>query len=347
MKRLYLMLGNGFSIDIVNKLKEVSNDKKIESVDLLNLFSKGDEVPWPKSKEIGFLSRKYCKALWELGARTTMTGEASIKLIENILTCINVINYGKLIQNQEDDVESLDNNNIVQAYNELTSYLRYLMIYYNSLISDEDLKKIDVPVINFIKDNISNYEEYIIITYNYDILLERLFKIHGLDFKIECFEDKDTNIKIFKPHGSISFSFKAQGIQTQTFNISKEQDNFAQSPKDFDIKYDLTSDYPLVVPIIPPAGDSNRVKAGWIKEVREGISKIIEQSTKKDKLIIFGVSYWHVDRLEIDEIITKIDKGTNVIYVNPKPDQCFDSVLSSIFKNYIHFKDSKTLGGIK
>lgn len=346
MKRLYLMLGNGFSIDLINKLKQASKDRKFESVDLLNLFSKGDEVPWPKSKDIGFLSRKYCKALWELGARTTMTSEESIKLIENILTCINVINYGKLIQEQEDDVETLENNNIVEAYNELTSYLRYLMIYYNSLISDEDLKSIEVPLINFIKSNISNYDEYIIITYNYDILLERLLIIHGLDFKIECFEEKDSKIKIFKPHGSISFSFKAQGLLTQTFNISKEQDNFAQSPNDFEIKYDLVNDYPLVVPIIPPAGDSNRVKAGWIKEVREGIANIVSDSTKKDKLVIFGVSYWHVDRLEIDEIITKIDRKTNVIYINPKPDKCFDAVLSSIFKNYIHFKDSKTLGGV-
>ena len=40
-KTLYIILGNGFSINLVKQLGLE------EEIDLQNLFSKGDEVQWP------------------------------------------------------------------------------------------------------------------------------------------------------------------------------------------------------------------------------------------------------------------------------------------------------------
>lgn len=50
MGNSYIVLGNGFSIDLV---------QKIEEIDLANLFSKGEHVLYPKTNNRGFLSRKY------------------------------------------------------------------------------------------------------------------------------------------------------------------------------------------------------------------------------------------------------------------------------------------------
>lgn len=52
MKNLILILGNGFSMDLLSHLE---NEKP--NIDLSNLFSKGDTVLWPDGKqERGFLS---------------------------------------------------------------------------------------------------------------------------------------------------------------------------------------------------------------------------------------------------------------------------------------------------
>ena len=50
MGNSYIVLGNGFSIDLV---------QKIEEIDLANLFSKGEHVLYPKTNNRGFSSRKY------------------------------------------------------------------------------------------------------------------------------------------------------------------------------------------------------------------------------------------------------------------------------------------------
>lgn len=41
--------------------------------------------------------------------------------------------------------------------------------------------------------------------------------------------------------------------------------------------------------------------------------------TGDDKVFISGISYWHVDRKEIDEILTRISPLSNVYMVNPNP----------------------------
>lgn len=264
-----------------------------------------------------------------------------MKLIEDIITCINVYNYSRLNKQRNDD--NYINNIYMKAYGELTTYLRYLFIYYNSKVSDEKLKESKVPFINHLKNMVNKYEEIIIINYNYDIWLERLLLLNEIDFKVEGFEnEKDPKIKIIKPHGSISFSFRAK--VNGPFTIRKsELDDITQEISEFDIIYDFKEQYPIVNAIIPPAGDSNRCAMGWLKVLRQKIKEKIDLSANKDRLVIFGISYWHVDRAEIDEMLTNIDSGIEVNLINPRPPTCLDAVLTSLFKNYIHFKKSDLL----
>ena len=112
---------------------------------------------------------------------------------------------------------------------------------------------------------------------------------------------------------------------------------------DFEIKYDLQEDYPIVNAIIPPAGDAERFGFGWIKDIRKGIDEIVSKSTSKDEMMMFGLSYWHVDRNELDEILLSLDNKMEVRFVNPKPPTALEAVLTSLFKNYIHFSNSKLI----
>lgn len=241
MGNSYLLLGNGFSIDIIKKLN------KEDQIDLVNLFSKGTNVCYPKTVEKGFLSRKYTPSLWTLGARTYNSNEESLQLITDIIDV-----YG--------------------------------------------------------------------------------------------FTDTGANIIIYKPHGSISFSFRIKVQESSPYSIrAAVEESIAQEAENFEIKYDLSEDYPIVNAIIPPAGDSTRLNLGWIKEIRQGIEEITKESTSKDEIILFGISYWHVDRNEIDDILISINSQMEVKYVNPAPPTSLDAVLSSLFANYIHYSKGALL----
>lgn len=339
MGSIYIILGNGFSIDLVHKMN------KANEVDLSNLFRKGEYVVYPKTKQKGFLSRKNTPNLWTLGARAYMTNDKSLQLITDIITCANVFN----LSFEKKQGESMDNSSVfVNAYSELSSYLRYLFIYYNSLISEDDLRNIldKIELINYIKQCQANKKKIYIVTYNYDILLERLLLLEEIDFDIYGFTNKDADIIIFKPHGSISFSFNIKVDESSPYNIRDViNEAVSQNASDFEIKYSLEDDYPIVNAIIPPAGDSTRFRFGWIKEIRKGIEEIIKNSTSKDEMILFGLSYWHVDRYEIDDILLSMDALMEVIYIDPYPPTSFDAVLSSLFKKYVHYSSGELLKG--
>lgn len=337
MESIYIILGNGFSIDLVHKMS------KANEVDLSNLFRKGENVVYPKTKQKGFLSRKNTPDLWTLGARTYMKNEKSLQLITDVITCANVFN----LSIEKRPGESKDSNSVfVHAYSELSSYLRYLFIYYNSLINDADLKSIldKIELLNYIKQCKTNKKKIYIVTYNYDVLLERLLLLEGIDFDIYGFTNKNADIIIFKPHGSISFSFKIKVQESSPYNIRDAiSEAVSQNASDFEIKYNLGDDYPIVNAIIPPAGDSTRFSFGWIKEIRKGIEEITKNSTSKDEMILFGLSYWHVDRNEIDDILLSMDPLMEVKYIDPSPPTSFDAVLSSLFKNYVHYSNGELL----
>ncbi|MDF2546109.1 MAG: hypothetical protein K0R93_1007 [Anaerosolibacter sp.] len=275
-----------------------------------------------------------------------MKNEDAKNLIEDIITCINVYNLSRLnsLENPDGHYPRRDasNNIYIQAYGELSTYLRYLFIYYNSKVDDDKLKSVTFPFIEYIKNALQQYDEIILITYNYDIWLERLLMLNDLEFNIEGFEDKPSKIKIIKPHGSISFTCTAK-VRGPFEVRTSEFDYITQDIGQFNLKYDLAGDYPIINAIIPPAGDSNRFSMSWVKTLRQKVSEKIQLSDSRDKMIIFGISYWHVDRAEIDEILTQVNPLIEMTLINPTPPTCFDAVLTSLFKNYVHYPNTDLL----
>lgn len=334
IKNKYIILGNGFSIDLMKRLG-VSKE-----INLTNLFSGGDNVLFPKTNEKGFISAKHCPNLWTLGVSSNISTEESNQLINDIITCANVFNLSGKRNTTESDL-----NIYLKAYFELSSYLRRLFIHYNCMVSDERINgnAENIPLIKYIKQAIGENYQVNIITYNYDIWLERLLKACEIDFSINGFSQYKSIVDIYKPHGSISFSFKTKLAETAPYKIKFATDDIAQDVKDFDIIYDLKDDYPIVNSLIPPAGDSERYPFGWISTIRKNLSKCVEESRNEDELLIYGISYWHVDRNEIDDILINMNPDVDVKLVNPYPPSDFNAVLSSLFKNYIQYTDGTSI----
>lgn len=138
-KKVGLMLGNGFTIDLLSKMG------KLDTIDPSDLFKYGDMVKWPATGEPGFLSARYCPNLWRLGARPGLNRTASYQIIEELITVINL--YATLppetIKKKNQASHTPLSNIYIYAYQELVSYLRELFIDYNEKVSDTDLRNLE------------------------------------------------------------------------------------------------------------------------------------------------------------------------------------------------------------
>jgi len=334
-KDYYLILGNGFTIDFLNCLPASTRDR----IDVTNLFKNGELVPWPGNNRPGFLSYRYCPNLWTLGARSNMTNQACIELIEDVITCANILNK---------NTRSSDNI-YTKAYKELVNYLKALFIYYDNLV---DVPNTDITRWGWAKFIQSLYEDtevnkIHIVTFNYDVWLERIFKKLSIEFSISNFEPADKKVMIYKPHGSISFAYKTSR-EPEAFEINYNSDSNDGEIKEFGLKYNNLTALNTINAIIPPAGDSNRLDFKWAKEIRQSAKNTAENLSEKDELIVCGISYWHVDRLEIDSILTSVNhKLSDIKVINPSPPKVFNAIITTLFDKVIFFNDSQPLTASK
>lgn len=334
MAKTIVMLGNGFSIDFITKFNEFSDKKK--PIDLTNLFSQGDKVKNPWNEKKGFLSFADCPSLWTLGAHPNISAQETNKIITDIVTCAN------MMKNKTDETEEVSQI-YLRAYCEFISYIKSLFVYYNEQITDKEIenfiKSVDWGWKFFFEKMKSSKNEYIFITYNYDIWLERIFK--ALKIKYSCL-DKYTksNITMIKPHGSINYC-STEDMKVNSY--SKHRYYINDDYPDIKINSDNMLSYRGI--LIPPAGES--INSGnWASKLRDQVLKCTSDIKKNDNVIICGISYWYVDRFEIDKFLLSINPEANVFYINPNPPSDLNSVLMTVFKHYKVYKNSDCIGEI-
>lgn len=359
MKSVYIILGNGFTIDFLKKYNEFLENKRMKnvSIDVRNLFHYGEVIGTPWDDRPGFLSYKVCPALWTLGARPSNSAGESNALIEEIISCANM--FFDFINDPDQKMKRLsminanDDRIYLRAYSELIVYLRQLFSWYDSLISDRKLHEFvetctDWGWLNFLKElDGKKYKKIIFVTYNYDVWLERILNCLGFRYCVYGFEDgEDEVIEIIKPHGSISFVPKNH-IDRYEINYNIDVDGLKID--ELMLKYDDLTKYSTGA-IIPPAGDSSRLQltSSWADTLRrEAIKKAKELSNDKESNVIMcGISYWHVDRREIDELLINLNSETELTFINPVPPRDLNAVLISIFKNYVLQMSSDNIGGV-
>lgn len=350
MKNAFIILGNGFTIDFLNHFFSFHTSKE-KKIDVKNLFKFGDLIstPWNSPKP-GFLSYRHCPSLWTLGARPSNSTEECMSLIEEIITCANMyfdfINESK----NKDRLEKIDKKEpgiYLKAYYELIAYLRQLFTYYNDEIDDNALKEsLDAmkwgwtEFFKAIKTK-DKYSSVTFVTYNYDIWLERILKLMEIPFSVNGFEDEES-IRIIKPHGSISF---VPSNQIPTYSITYKPSFEATDFNSLTLEYENLGSYSRGA-IIPPAGDSNRISTPWSEELKKNAISFSQKINENDDVVICGISYWHVDRREIDKLLLNLNENVNLTFVNPDPPKDLNAVLTSIFNNYILQTSSDHVGGI-
>lgn len=300
-KNFLFILGNGFTMDFLSHINCATK------VDVRNLFRFGSCVKWPSDNIPGFLSFKHCPHLWNLGARPQMSEQETMSLIEDIITCVNV--HATSTQKAVVPAPASPNDIYLYAYKELSLYLKHLFIAYDKAIPVESASIASWPWIDILRkaNADTSIDRIDIITYNYDIWLERILIKDTIPFSVSVVEAPNAanKINIFKPHGSISFAHKHTRDPT-AFEIVYNRDWPDAPASDFSVTYDNLDKYYLVNAMIPPAGDSGRFNQTWAREIRSALLKTIKEYKAHDEVVVCGLSYWHVDRAELDELLVSL-----------------------------------------
>ena len=348
MKNLIVILGNGFSIDFIQQMN------KSEMVDVRNLFRLGHSVRFPHTNVPGFLSHKHCPSLWLLGARPNKNDADSMSIIEEIITCSNMLfDYLTLADTDKNRLKLFEKENqstYIKAYSELITYIRHLFIDYNSKISNDEIRqlieKFEWGWIRFFRKAVSSneYSKIYIITYNYDIWLERIFDVMEVTYNICGCETRDSKINIVKPHGSISFIPRSG--KNKMYEINYQIDSVGADISQIEVGYTELSDYDKNF-LIPPAGDSQRRQPdAWATKLRECAVGAVKELKEEDEVFICGMSYWHVDRKELDELLINLNQRANITLVNPSPPKELNAVLVTLFENYTVYTESSAMGEV-
>ncbi|MBL0625949.1 hypothetical protein [Aeromonas jandaei] len=338
-KKVSIVLGNGFTIDFL-KFLSLHNPDIDGKINVNNLFSDGSELKWPLDNRPGFLSYKHCPHLWMVGARSYLTSDKTLEILERVVTCANVYSLKK-----NDQIIDKTGNGFLQAYKELISYLKYLFIHYNSIIPNIPDEVADWSWAKFLTqlNNDQNVESVIVISYNYDIWLERILDKLNIEYSIPLLNNNpDAKIQIFKPHGSISYQHY-KPLPKDSFSINYNTFFVDCAVSDIRVSYTDLDNHTPVSFLIPPAGEAGRSGTTWAQSIRSECSSKMSTFSEGDLAVICGLSYWHVDRAEIDTILNSMHSGMDVVHVNPFPSQTLDAVLNSLFFNYTHLPSSKLL----
>ena len=281
--------------------------------------------------------------LWTLGIRPTLNADDARSYFEQIISCVNFF-----FTNIQESQNSENTNLYIEAYLELVRYLKCLFIYYDSLVdvANPEIKN-KIRKWEWYKIINSLYKDHdvgriLIVTYNYDIFLERILSELRIPFFIKPFtasknkHRSDSKIILYKPHGSISFSYWIQSPDTQ-FKTASPYNRTKVELEDFSIYTDrreLTT-MDTFIAIVPPSGDSLRLNYKWAEQIQTSLQEDIKLLSDDTSVVINGLSYWHVDRLEIDRILINLSPNVrDIVYVDPHPSKVLTAVLGSKFSNF-------------
>ena len=264
-----------------------------------------------------------------------------LSLIEDIITCANIDASKKRAGGS-----SNQHNIYGKSYKELVQYLRHLFVYYDQLIPDIPAAIEEWVWIKFIRACLDspNYSEITIVSYNYDCWLERIFIKLNIPFRIGLIDANDhTNkITLIKPHGSISFIHK-NGLDMESYSMGYDRELSDGSMGDFTAQYSDLARNHLVTALIPPAGESDRFRHTWSTQLRSEAAAKAASMTDSDEILICGMSYWHVDRMELDELFNNFSPQIEIALVNPRPNRTLTAVLTSSFPNFILYPNASVI----
>lgn len=155
-----------------------------------------------------------------------------------------------------------------------------------------------------------------VVSYNYDLNVETMIQACGRRMSHLALNDGTSGLAIFKPHGSIDYvpapnviGGPKPGYPLQIF-MEMNDVPIVQLPR-----------HGLRVPryaadVVIPSEASGYSEFQW---VAPGRSWLRSAGRNTSVLLVLGLSYWEVDRQEIDEVIESVVPTAKVVVADPFP----------------------------
>jgi hypothetical protein len=125
-----------------------------------------------------------------------------------------------------------------------------------------------------------------IVNFNYDAFLERSLQKKSIEFSVPLLSEKiNTKVRIHKPHGSITFCGKTP-LDKSGFYVNYGAGGFTEGGiTELEVRYDELDGYFPMVGILPPAGESDRYKHRWIRQIWDRAIEAARSLSENDLVI--------------------------------------------------------------
>lgn len=181
------------------------------------------------------------------------------------------------------------------------------------------------PWLTWIRD--SKAELVGVVSFNYDLIIERTLEEAGLRFRRFGVRLEDTGIPILKPHGSIDFD--VEGIRMPVGyplqNVALQNDFPRRRLNRMELLQPRTEADIVLPNEYSPFADFQWVAPGyqWFQEIGSSLTRCI----------FMGLSYWKCDRPEIDFLLGTLRADTTeLIVANREPPPSFLDMVEERFR---------------
>lgn len=240
----------------------------------------------------------------------------------------------KELYNKTNDFNAI-NNFLINNYrdpNKLCQLRRFLALSYAYLqkhLEKNELIFRNWKWTNWIKSNKSLFE--FAISFNYDRNLEKSLDIATIPYHRIGTNEPKRNLPLLKPHGSMDFdlpnsAIKADNILDVTTELNDFNGHVQVLPRSKWLNHRHEAD------LVPPSSFNIQTRLSWIQEM---FKKYKYLSKRIEHLIIVGLSYWGVDRPEIDYFLNHLNKNTTVYIMNPYPSSDLINKLNQLNLRYV------------
>ena len=156
------------------------------------------------------------------------------------------------------------------------------------------------------------------VSFNYDLLLETLFQLCGIQPRRFALREETTGVWLLKPHGSIDFApndldFSIAGRVGYPLPIVVDLNNYSVRR----LRESELTEPRLAADITLPSEYS---PYGGFQWVRPGYEWFTIGGAFLTEVWIIGLSYWKCDRQEINYILRCVPRSAEIKVVNPKWD---------------------------
>jgi hypothetical protein len=218
----------------------------------------------------------------------------------------------------------------------LSGLRHYLAIAYSRL--QQEVDKLDLDSWRWVQWLKEYGRSTGAVSFNYDMVLEAAAAAAGLDyFRFVLPEEKEgTQFPIYKVHGSIDYEVSREAVNYPgaSYPLEALLLQFDTPLRRLSASERLS---PRICPeIVVPTQASHIRDYQWVAPQYEELKR---EAGRFASCVLAGLSYWDVDRPEIDGILGSLRSDTLVAIVNPSPPPALVSVVKSRFPKMAVFTE--------